>query len=133
MAHEFGHQLEYDHYGPKHIDADQLLCEGLATWAAGTYWLGGHPDFRSYVREQRAASGLSPLATGVGPEDFAAMNRMYYQWASFVDFLIASYGRPQFDKLYVTGRSVAGSADYAGIYGKDLSALEQEWQVWLDG
>ena len=132
MAHEFGHQLEYDYYGPQHLNADQMLAEGLATWAADRYWLGSHPDFRSYVREQRQAGGLSPLAAGIGREDFVAMNRLYYQWASFVDFLIASYGRPQFDKLYITGHLAAGSADYAGIYGKDLNALEQEWQAWLD-
>src|SRR5689334_13026687 len=41
MAHEFVHQLEQDRYGPAHLNADLILSEGMATWGAGEYWLGG--------------------------------------------------------------------------------------------
>jgi hypothetical protein len=133
MAHELAHQLQFEQYGKPHLTADQILVEGMATWAAGEYWLGGQPDFRAYVRAQRMSSGLEPLATAVTREDFDAMNRLYYPWASFVDFLIDTYGRPKFNQLYVTGHITAGSADYVGVYGKDLKALEREWQAWLDG
>ena len=61
------------------------------------------------------------------------MNALYYEWASFVDFLITTYGREQFDRLYVSGGGGApGGADYAGVYGKELHALEAEWIAWLD-
>jgi hypothetical protein len=133
MAHELVHQLEFDRYRQPHLNADMILSEGVATWAAGKYWLGGHPDFRSYMREQSKAGGLAPLATNLVREDFTQMNRLYYQWASFVEFLIdnPNYGREKFDRLYITGHQSAGSADYAGVYGKDLNVLEQEWQAWL--
>jgi hypothetical protein len=134
MAHELVHQREYDRYGQPHLNADIILSEGLATWAAGKYWLGGYADFRSYMREQSKASGLLPLTTNLAREDFSQMNQLYYQWASFVEFLIDNpeYGREKFDRLYITGRQSVGSADYVGVYGKDLSTLEQEWQTWLN-
>lgn len=132
MAHEFVHQLEQDRYGPPHLSADLMLSEGLATWGAGIYWLGGQPDFRAYVRAQQASGVSYPLATNYSGLGVAAMNALYYQWASFVDFLISTYGRDKFDRVYVTGHSAVGSADYAGVYGKPLSELEKEWQSWLD-
>jgi hypothetical protein len=131
LAHEFVHQLEQDRYGPAHLNADLMLSEGMATWGAGTYWLGGYTDFRSYVRDQRRAGVFYPLATDYSGLGVAAMNALYYQWASFVDFLIASYGREKFDRLYLTGHGAPGSADYAGIYGKRLDVLEGEWQAWI--
>jgi len=132
MAHEFGHQLEQDRYGPAHLHSDMILSEGAATWAAGKYWLGGQPDFRSYVRDQRTSGLFYPLATNYNGLGIGAMNALYYQWASFVDFLITTYGREKFDQVYITGQSSPGSSDYARVYGKGLDALEQEWQAWLD-
>src|SRR5262245_51227733 len=132
MAHEMVHQLEQDRYGPAHLNSDLILSEGMATWGAGDYWLSGQPDFRTYVREQRKSGLFYPLATHYSGLGIAAMNALYYQWASFVDFLISTYGRERFDRLYVTGHSDPGSADYAGVYGKDLHTLESEWQAWLD-
>jgi hypothetical protein len=132
MAHEFVHQLAQDRYGPAHLHADMILLEGVATWGAGKYWLGGQPDFRSYVREQRRAGNSLPLATNYTGLGVGAMNTLYYQWASFVEFLINTYGREKFDQLYVTGASNPGSSDYAGVYGKSLAALEQEWIAWID-
>jgi hypothetical protein len=132
MAHEFVHQLEQDRYGPAHLSSDTILAEGAATWGAGEYWLGGKPDFRSFVREQRA-NGLSyPLATDYNGLGVTAMNAIYYQWASFVEYLVGAYGREKFDAVYVRGGSGIGSADYAGVYGKSLDVLEREWLAWLD-
>ncbi|MCS6839770.1 MAG: hypothetical protein NZ699_10410 [Roseiflexus sp.] len=132
LAHEYAHQLQQDRYGPRHLSADLILSEGLATWAAGAYWLGGHPDFRSYVRTQRASGVFYPLATHYSGRGVAVMNALYYQWASFVEFLIDHYGRERLDALYVTGSGAPGSAHYQAIYGKDLATLEQEWIAWLD-
>jgi hypothetical protein len=133
MAHEFVHQLEQDRYGPAHLNADLILSEGTATWAAGKYWLSGTPDFRTFVRNQRASGVYYPLATHYSGLGIGAMNALYYEWASFVDFLISTYGRDKFDRLYVSGAGAPGSADYAGVYGKGLDVLEQEWLAWLDG
>ncbi len=132
MAHEFVHQFEQDRYGPAHLHSDLILSEGTATWGAGKYWLGGQLDFRAYVRDQRRSGVFYPLATDYTGLGIGAMNALYYQWASFVEFLISTYGRDKFDRLYVTGDNAPGSADYVGTYGKGLDALEQEWQAWLD-
>lgn len=132
MAHEFVHQLAHDRYGPAHLQADMILLEGLATWGAGAYWLSGQPDFAAYARQYKADGSLLPLATSYVGRSIDDMNRLYYTWASFVEFLIATYGREAFDALYVSGNRAPGSADYTGIYGKGLAVLEQEWLLWLD-
>ena len=132
MAHEITHQLEQDRYGPRHLSADLLLSEGMATYGAGKYWLAGQPDFRSFVKAQRAAGVSYPLATNYAGLGVAAMNALYYQWASFVEFLIQTEGRAKFDALYITGHSDPGSADYNGVYGKPLPELEREWAAWVE-
>lgn len=132
LAHEIVHQLEHDYYGPAHLHTDLILSEGMATWGAGEYWLNGHADFRSFVDAQRQGGLFYPLATHYSGLGIAAMNALYYQWASFVEFLIQTYGRESFDQLYITGQSNPGSADYVGVYGKSLEELEQEWISWID-
>jgi len=133
LAHEFGHQLAQDRYGPAHLSADLMLSEGIATWAAGEYWLAGHADFRSYVRAQHDSGVLYPLATHYSGLGVGAMNALYYQWASFIEFLLQRDGREKLDRLYVSGAGAPGSADYQGVYGVGLDQLEREWLAWLDG
>jgi hypothetical protein len=132
LAHEYVHQLQHDRYGPPHLSADLILSEGMATWGAGDYWLGGHPDFRSYVRQQRADGASYPLATHYSGLGIDAMNILYYQWAAFVEFLIDTRGREAFDALYLSGGGAPGSADYLGVYGVGLETLEAEWIAWLE-
>lgn len=133
MAHEFVHQLAHDRYGDAHLSADMILLEGLATWGAGDYWLGGAPSFANMVQPWVISGRTLPLATSYVGRPIGDMNMLYYQWASFVEFLIQVYGRASFDALYVTGGSSPGSADYLGIYGKRLDQLEQEWEAWVAG
>jgi hypothetical protein len=128
MAHEFVHQLAQDRYGPAHLSADLILAEGVATWGAGEYWLGEQPDFRSYVHSVGIQYPLAQTYEGLGVN---AQNAMYYQWASFVEFLISTYGREAFDRVYMAGKGAPGSADYQGVYGKDINVLDQEWQAWV--
>ena len=130
LAHEYVHQLAADYYGPPHLQADLILSEGIATWGAGDYWLGGRSDFASFVREHYR-DDLFPLATPYQGRSIHVMNQLYYQWASFVEFLIITYGRDRFDTLYVSGSNEPGSANYFGVYGKHLDELEQEWLLWL--
>lgn len=131
LAHEFVHQLAHDRYGPLHLQADMILLEGLATWGAGDYWRGGQPSFREFVRHNVPADQRLPLATSYVGRSLADMNTLYYQWASFVEYLLDTYGRDAFDRLYVSGARAPGSANYQGVYSKDLATLEQEWQAWV--
>ncbi|PDW03811.1 hypothetical protein CJ255_06990 [Candidatus Viridilinea mediisalina] len=132
-AHEFVHQLCHDHYGPAHLEADLILMEGIATWGAGSYWLGDAADFRSFVRPWVAEDRALPLATSYVGRPISDMNQLYYQWASFVEFLIEHEGRERFDMLYVSGANSPASADYLGVYGRDFGALEAEWLAWVLG
>ncbi|EFO79662.1 hypothetical protein OSCT_2478 [Oscillochloris trichoides DG-6] len=131
LAHEFVHQLAQDRYGERHLQGDLILLEGLATWGAGSYWLSGEESFRAFVMPWLAAGTSLPLATSYVGRPIGDMNTLYYQWASFVEFLMQVYGRERFDALYVTGSSDPGSADYQGVYGKPLAELEQEWRAWV--
>lgn len=131
MAHELVHQLCHDRYGDRHLSADLVLLEGTATWGAGDYWLSGSPNFRSFVQPWLAAGQELPLGQSYVGLPISSMNQLYYQWASFVEFLIEQYGRPKFDQVYVTGSSDPGSSDYSGVYGKRFDELEAEWKQWV--
>ncbi|MFV9503021.1 MAG: hypothetical protein AB4911_00500 [Oscillochloridaceae bacterium umkhey_bin13] len=131
LAHEFVHQLAHDRYGDRHLRADLILSEGVATWGAGAYWLGGASDFRGFVRPWVSRGEQLPLALSYVGLPISDMNKLYYQWASFVEYLIDSYGRERFDALYLSGNAAPGSADYQGIYGKGLDQLEAEWRAWV--
>ncbi len=129
LAHELAHQLAHDYYGAAHLRADPILLEGWATWGAGHYWLGTQPSFRAYLGGQ---APLPLVADHLG-RPVAEMNTLYYQWASFVEYLLTTYGRESFDALYRSGAGAPGSADYVGVYGLDLATLEAQWRAWLRG
>lgn len=131
-AHEFVHQLGQDRYGPAHLSADLALSEGFATWGAGKYWLGGNPDFATFAREYRNSGTAIALGTHYSAVGLNGMNILYYQWAAFVDYLIATYGRERFDALYASGGGSPGGADYAAIVGQPFAALESEWIAALE-
>ncbi len=130
-AHEFVHQLAHDRYGAVHMQSDLIMLEGIATWGAGSYWLGGSPSFRAFVRDNYRAN-LMPLATHYRGRSIHEMNQLYYQWASFVEFLLETHGRERLDALAVTGNRQPGSGDYVGVYGVPLGELEQAWRAWLE-
>jgi hypothetical protein len=132
LAHELVHQLAHDYYGERHLQADMILLEGLATWGAGDYWLSGEPSFKAFVlRHYYQTDKMLPLQTSYTGRSIDEMNMLYYQWGSFVEYLLQTYGRDKFDALYVTGAKSPGSADYQGVYGKDFATLEREWLAWL--
>jgi hypothetical protein len=132
-AHELVHQLCHDRYGEAHMRADLVLMEGVATWGAGAYWLGEAPSFRAFVRPWLARGEELPLGISYVGRSISDMNKLYYQWASFVEFLIEHEGRERFDALYVSGASAPASADYLGIYGRSFAELEAEWRAWVLG
>jgi hypothetical protein len=131
MAHEFVHQLCHDRYGDRHLSADLILVEGTATWGAGEYWLGGAASFREFVRPWLQAGEEIPLSESYVGRPIGDMNKLYYEWASFVEYLIDTYGRDKFDQLYLTGQSYPASSDYLGVYQKQFWDLEAEWKAWV--
>lgn len=132
LAHEFVHQLAHDHYGDAHLQADLMLSEGLATWGAGDYWLGGQADFRHFVARNYAPA-LLPLHTHYNNAPAAdAQNRLYYEWASFIEWTLATRDRAAFDDLYRNGKARGiGSAPYKEVFGAEMTDVEAAWQTWI--
>lgn len=132
LAHELVHQLAHDHYGAAHLQADLILSEGLATWGAGRYWLGDSEDFRTFVAANYSAR-LLPLGSDPrGDESAATLNQLYYQWASFIEWIVAQHGPEAIEHLYgaASGRR-SGSAPYTTVLGLPLTEAEAHWRSWL--
>jgi hypothetical protein len=136
LAHEFFHQLQHDYYGEyAHRRSDVILLEGMAVWGSRAYF---RDEQGRYLYQERAKQALRegrllPLTTSLEADcRTTTRNDMYNQWASFVDYLLTTYGREKLDAVYrdSTGRP-AGSANYLGVYGKRLADLESEWVDWL--
>jgi hypothetical protein len=137
LAHELFHQLQRDTYGERaHRRADTILLEGMATWGTRAYFrdASGEPGYRRRVRAALAQGALQPLDVDLERDcRTTTRNVLYDQWASFVEFLIASGGRERFDALYSDSRGrAAGSANYREVYGKTLAQLEGDWVAWLE-
>lgn len=108
------------------------IIEGVATWAAGRYWLAaiGHASFDEAVRHQASAYGYTPLAEAhpyTPPEpsaDASACYRerdaLYTQWASFVGYLVEVIGVAGV-RRYLEGASLEEQS------GRSLAALEASW------
>jgi hypothetical protein len=136
LAHELFHQLQHDYYGERdHRKADVILLEGMAVWGTAAYFPGasGRPLYHERAKLALAEGRLLPLTTSLEADcRSTTRNDIYNQWASFVEYLSLTYGREQLDAAYrsSTGRP-AGSSDWARVYGRPLSALEQDWVAWL--
>jgi hypothetical protein len=109
---------------------NRFLAEGLAVYLQDK--MGGNPAFPNFGKGLRALvrdslSGVSSLerlnnVTSPRPLSTVLHERSAYVLAGgFVGFLIAKYGVAMFRNLYETG-------NYEKVYGKSLSALEEEWR-----
>ncbi len=136
LAHELFHQLQRDYYGERdHRKADVILLEGMAVWGTADYFRqpDGRPLYQHRVKEAEARGELLPLTTSLQADcRTTTRNNIYNQWASFVEFLVVTYGREQLDALYrsSSGRP-AGSSNWPAVYGQSLAELEQAWLAWL--
>lgn len=136
LAHEFVHQLQHDYYGPQHhLRSDVILLEGMAVWGSSPYYqdANGQPRYHAFAKQAMHEGILLPLTTSLDADcRTSTRNFIYDQWASFVEYLLITYGRERLDAVYAdsTGRP-AGSANYLGVYGKSLEQLESDWVAWL--
>lgn len=65
-----------------------------------------------------------------GPEDFAVQVMSYTHSASFVTYLIDTYGLEKFEKVY----DQPGLGEkLVEVYGKDVDELEREWVSYVEG
>jgi hypothetical protein len=126
-----------------------LFNEGLAVYLSqrlGAHALkdldGGEATIENRVKELKAQGDWIDLAglmtyTEIG-SDRSRSSVAYPEAASFVKFLIDTYGRDKFLQAYgrlknsgdreVQARNVA---ELAAIYGQSLSQLRNAWEAWL--
>lgn len=147
LAHEVGHVLQ--EIGHERDWAAYYLGfnEGLATWAAGKYWYAwqGDSSFDALVRSYLEDSIYMPLYANFdlslaysGGDCTEKRDILYTEWASFIDFLLSTYG---IDRLQTLLRSsppeeIEGDngtviiwrpPDFESVYGRSLNQLEAAW------
>lgn len=127
FAHELTHVFSYNKWGRYHAP---MIHEGLATYVPQSFlvYRAGYLPIDEICRAAQEADRLPSIRTltgaGYGPPYFAGHIRsfLYYnQSACFVKFLIERYGWDAFGQVFSSG-------NYIGVYGKNLPALEAEWQ-----
>jgi hypothetical protein len=74
-----------------------------------------------------------------GADCLARRDKVYTEWASFVGYLIDTYGWDKAHRLFrlpepvqQNGQRFTFPPDYQGIYGKALNQLEWEWLAALN-
>lgn len=148
LAHEIAHALHFSGFDSEPANGVGMLYEGLATWAAGQYWLDWHgvPSFQSAVLTYLDSGAYLPLHENeggtptAGPEGEAAYGKdcvsrrdiLYIEWAAFIEHLLDRFGRDRlFELLRVssTARTEARDIgiDYSAVYGRSLNELEMAW------
>jgi len=150
-AHEVAHHVGWARFGGI---GDGLLAEGIATWLAQESWLRWHEwdSLDEAVRGFRSEGTYVPLDDrdeNLGrvsdAECLARRDTLYTEYASFVGFLIDTYGLVRFEQLADTVATVTATVspglptpspaqalrppmpDYKAVYGRRLEELEQEW------
>jgi hypothetical protein len=133
LVHELVHLLDQQ-FAPQRIS---FLAEGLAVWASG-----GH--YKPEDIDQRAAALLElnryvPLTSLV--DDFYPVQHEigYLQAASFVNYLVDTYGWTQFREFYSNAKvddaptpAQALNINLQIHYNQTLTGMEAEWLAYLD-
>ena len=150
-AHEIAHHVGWARFGGI---GDGLLAEGLATWLAQESWLRWHgwASLDEAVRGFHSAGAYIPFARRgesqgrvSDAECLARRDTLYTEYASFVGYLIDTYGLERFEELADTVATVTATVspglptpspaqafrppmpDYEAVYRRRLEDLEQEW------
>ena len=141
LAHELAHFLHAGGFAK--FPSSAGLTEGLASWAAGRYWLvwQASPSFASSVATYLEQGSYLPLENGLesggayGGDDADCLRRrdtLYTEWAAFTDYLITTNGVNRFKALLGTADVALDEAggtppDFVRIYGRSLEELEKAW------
>ncbi|HEX6383920.1 MAG TPA: M48 family metalloprotease [Anaerolineae bacterium] len=148
FAHEVGHVL-HEHGFEGGFSVHRGLNEGLANWAAAHYWNAGQdsPSFDASVRTYLEDSVYLPLYENYDLNDvyldvekpaedcLRRRDILYTEWASFLDFLLQSYGMEKLRELFATTpaseitetQRIIRPPDYPAVYGSALNQLEAAW------
>lgn len=134
LVHEAVHLIDRA-FAPNHLT---FLSEGVAVWATG-----GHYHQEDVGQRMRALLELElyiPVEKVI--DDFYAMQHeiAYLEAASFIDYLVKTYGWSQVRVFYGESTGDDGPTQSAAIdanlqrhFGKTLQEVEAEWLAYIDG
>jgi hypothetical protein len=151
LAHEFAHVYHFaslKRLGYSGRGGDEILIEGYATWLAREAWLSGlgfesfeaavasylaqgdHVDMVNYYEADLAELAADEAGC------IALRDRVYTQWAGFVDFLVNRFGH---EKVMAASGQVRPfryqpdgnrsylPLDYQAVFGMSLEELQRAW------
>lgn len=141
LAHELGHLFVAQKY--KNLN-DVALNEGMATWAAGDYWNEWKgSDFNDSVRDFIDEGSYLPLFENYdfekaydpdAPDCVTHRDILYTEMASFLDYLVQSYGMELLSALLdvpqsesIDNKRIVYPPNYKDVYGLEFNQLEYEW------
>lgn len=127
LAHSILQQQE-DGGGP-----GSILVEGLAVWASGGHY--SREPIDAWAATVAASDDYIPLVElRSGPFHSFQHETAYLESASFVKYLIETYGLDLFKELYgrTSGRTGYDDLLVEELYGKSYHDLENEWLAYLE-
>jgi len=140
LSHELGHVFIHQMYPNLHSVA---LNEGMATWIARDYWQAWKNNpFDVSVRKFISNQSYLPLFQNLDMQKAyeksadCIRNRdiLLTEFASFIDYLIRTYGMERLSVLYdeklsqsISQSHNIHSPDFYGVYGLQLNQLENAW------
>ncbi len=129
LADMLGHALINKTFGEQAQEAGRLALAHTAV-----QWEAEQAVRRDYTSHYVAKLGATPISLSslLDPTTDDATGSRRAEQNLFVRFAIATYGResiaPFLQAVFTTG---SADALVRSAFGKDLSAVEQQWQVWL--
>ena len=122
-THEMTHLFSWNTFG-RPVSA--MLSEGIAVHTGMTLIADSdHMPIEIFCKAYRQAGQLPRVSGNLGFYGHIRDLENYYTAGCFVQYLVETYGPAKFGELYPTG-------EYTMVYGRSLSALEQEWLAALD-
>ena len=122
VTHELTHLVAWNTLGRP---SSALLSEGLAVYVGMIHIAGSaHLPPEVFCTAYEQAGQLPRLSAAPRFEGHIYDLPNYYAAGCFVRYLVDTYGMAKLGPLYSTG-------DYAGLYGRSLTGLEEEWIVHL--
>lgn len=119
LTHELTHLIAWNAYG---APRSAMLSEGAAVYAGERFLLEeSFLPIEVFCRAYQVAHQLPRVSSSqLTLEGHLLHLPAYYASGCFVKYLIRQYGTEKFGTLYHT-------LDYSGVYGKSLTALEEDW------
>ena len=135
FTHEGTHALAQDLLQPKENGGgpDGVLVEGLAVWASNGHYRQEPID--AWAAVVAGSNDYIPLGElRAGPFYEFQHETAYLEAASFVQYLVETYGLDRFKELYgrATGDAGHDGALVERLYGQGYDELEADWLAYLE-